>query len=138
MADSHPDVLNFCRSKRNLEKVRNANISVRISDALMQAVERDGEWLLHYENPADHLDVQHIIPARVLWEELITGARDFAEPGCLFWETVQRLSVSDRYLGMGVVSTNPCGEEALEPYGDCCLVQNHSSYFERWRSCLQR
>lgn len=121
MADSHPDVLDFCHSKRNLEKVRYANISVRISDALMRAVERDGEWLLHYENPADHLDVQHIIPARVLWEELITGARDFAEPGCLFWDTVQRLSVSDRYPGIGVVSTNPCGEEALEPYGDCCL-----------------
>jgi len=121
MADSHPDVLDFCRSKRNLEKVRYANISVRVTDAFMQAVERDAEWLLHYDNPADRIAVERVVHARELWEELITGARDFAEPGCLFWDTIQRFSASDRYPGMGVVSTNPCGEEPLEPYGDCCL-----------------
>jgi ribonucleoside-diphosphate reductase alpha chain len=121
MADSHPDVLEFCRSKRNLDKVRYANISVRVTDALMQAIEQDAEWRLRYENPQDGIDVQRPVRARELWEELITGARDFAEPGCLFWDTIQRFSVSDRYPGMAVVSTNPCGEEPLEPYGDCCL-----------------
>lgn len=121
MADSHPDVLDFCRSKRNLDKVRYANISVRVTDAFMQAVERDAEWLLHYDNPEDRIAVQRVVRARELWDELITGARDCAEPGCLFWDTIQRFSVSDRYPGMGVVSTNPCGEEPLEPYGACCL-----------------
>ena len=43
------------------------------------------------------------------------------EPGCLFWSTIQRCSISDAYPGMAVVSTNPCGEEPLEEYGDCCL-----------------
>src|SRR6266581_2859606 len=121
IADSHPDVLDFCRSKRHLDQVRYANISVRVTDALMQAVERDAEWQLQYTNAADRIAVQCVVRARELWEELLTGARDAAEPGCLFWDTVQRFSVSDRYPGMGVVSTNPCGEEALEPYGDCCL-----------------
>ena len=121
MADSHPDVLEFCRSKRNLEKVRYANLSVRVTDAFMQAVERDAAWQLHYDNPADQITVQRVVRARDLWEEFITGARDFAEPGCLFWDTIQRFSASDRYPDMGVVSTNPCGEEPLEPYGDCCL-----------------
>jgi ribonucleoside-diphosphate reductase alpha chain len=121
MADSHPDVLDFCRSKRNLQKVRYANISVRVTDALMQAVERDAEWVLQYDNPTSRIAIQRVIRARELWEELITGARDFAEPGCLFWDTMRRFSVSDRYPGMEVVSTNPCGEEPLEPYGDCCL-----------------
>jgi ribonucleoside-diphosphate reductase alpha chain len=121
MSDSHPDVLDFCRSKRHLEKVRYANISVRVTDAFMQAVERDAEWQLQYTNLADRIAVQRVVRARELWEELLTGARDVAEPGCLFWDTVQRFSVSDRYAGMEVVSTNPCGEEALEPYGECCL-----------------
>lgn len=121
LADSHPDVLDFCRSKRHLQQVRYANISVRVTDALMQAVERDAEWQLQYTNAADRIAVQRVIRARELWEALLTGARDVAEPGCLFWDTVQRFSVSDRYPGMAVVSTNPCGEEALEPYGDCCL-----------------
>ena len=121
IADSHPDVLDFCRSKRHLEQVRYANISVRVTDALMQAVERDAEWQLQYTNPADRIAVQRVVRARELWDELLTGARDTAEPGCLFWDTIQRFSASDRYPEMGVASTNPCGEEALEPYGDCCL-----------------
>src|SRR5215475_6887451 len=121
MSDSHPDVLDFCRSKRQRGQVRYANISVRVTDAFMQAVEHDAEWQLHYTNVADGIAVQRVIRAKELWEELLTGARDAAEPGCLFWDTIQRFSVSDRYPGMGVVSTNPCGEEALEPYGDCCL-----------------
>lgn len=121
IADSHPDVLDFCRIKRDRTRVRYANISVRLSDAFMQAVERDGEWLLHYENPEDRIEVKRVIRARALWDELTLGARDWAEPGCLFWDTVQRFSISDRYAGMPVVSTNPCGEQPLEAYGDCCL-----------------
>jgi ribonucleoside-diphosphate reductase alpha chain len=129
IADSHPDVLDFCRIKRDLTSVRYANISVRVSDAFMHAVARDGEWLLYYENPEDHIEVKRVIRARELWDELIRGAREWAEPGCLFWSTIQRLSVSDRYPGMAVVSTNPCGEEPLEPYGDCCLGSVNLSAF---------
>src|SRR5207244_12576633 len=98
-----------------------ANMSVLVTDALMQAVERDAEWPLQYTNAADRIAVQRVIRARELWDTLLSGARDVAEPGCLFWDTVRRFSVSDRYPEMAVVSTNPCGEEALEPSGDCCL-----------------
>ncbi len=108
ISDSHPDVLAFCRVKRNLDKVRHANISVRVTDAFMRAVERDGDWLLRYENADDRIEVTRVIKARALWDALISGARDAAEPGCLFWDTVQRFSSSDRYPGMAVVSTNPC------------------------------
>ncbi len=121
IADSHPDVLDFCKIKRNRTSVRYANISVRVTDAFMRAVERDDEWLLRYENPEDGIDVKRSIRARELWSELTTGARDWAEPGCLFWDTIRRYSSSDRYPGMEVVSTNPCAEEPLEPYGDCCI-----------------
>lgn len=121
ISDSHPDVVDFCKIKRNRTSVRYANISVRVTDAFMRAVERDDEWLLHYENAEDRIEVKRTIRATELWNELITGARDWAEPGCLFWSTIQRYSSSDRYPGMEVISTNPCGEEPLEPYGDCCL-----------------
>jgi ribonucleoside-diphosphate reductase alpha chain len=108
ISDSHPDVLDFCKIKRNRTSVRYANISVRVTGAFMRAVERDDEWLLHYENPEDAIDVKRPIRARELWEELTVGARDWAEPGCLFWDTIQRYSSSDRYPGIEVVSTNPC------------------------------
>src|SRR5215475_8051256 len=121
ISDSHPDVLDFCKIKRNRTLVRYANISVRVTDAFMRAVERDDAWLLHYENPEDRIDVKRAIRARELWNELTSGARDWAEPGCLFWDTIWRNSSSERYPGMEVVSTNPCAEEPLEPYGDCCI-----------------
>jgi ribonucleoside-diphosphate reductase alpha chain len=121
ISDSHPDVLDFCKIKRNRTSVRYANISVRVSDAFMRAVEQDDEWLLHYENAEDGIEVRRTIQARELWNELTIGARDWAEPGCLFWDTIQRYSSSDRYPGMAVVCCNPCAEESLEPYGDCCI-----------------
>jgi ribonucleoside-diphosphate reductase alpha chain len=121
ISDSHPDVLDFCKVKRNRTSVRYANISVRVTDAFMRAVDLDEEWLLHYENPKDGIEVKRTIQARELWNELTIGARDWAEPGCLFWDTIHRYSSSDRYPGMEVVSTNPCAEEPLEPYGDCCI-----------------
>jgi ribonucleoside-diphosphate reductase alpha chain len=121
ISDFHPDVLDFCKIKRNRNSVRYANISVRVTDSFMRAVEQDDEWLLHYENAEDGIEVKKTIQARELWNELTIGARDWAEPGCLFWDTIRRYSSSDRYTGLEVVSTNPCAEEPLEPYGDCCI-----------------
>jgi ribonucleoside-diphosphate reductase alpha chain len=121
ISDSHPDVLDFCKIKRNRSSVRYANISVRVTDNFMRAVENDDAWLLHYANADDGIEVKRTIQARELWNELTVGARDWAEPGCLFWDTIRRYSSSDRYTGTEVVSTNPCAEEPLEPYGDCCI-----------------
>jgi len=118
IADNHPDVLDFTRVKRNLDKVRYANISVRVSDAFMRAVEEDGLWDLVFEN--EKAQFHRTIRARELWSELVKGARDHAEPGVIFWDTIKRWSTSE-YNGMGVITTNPCSEIPLEPYGCCCL-----------------
>lgn len=118
IADNHPDVLDFVKVKRNLNKVRYANISVRVSDAFMRAVESDGMWELSFES--DKARVHRTIRARDLWNELIKGARDYAEPGLIFWDNIKRWSTSE-YNGMGVVTTNPCSEIPLENYGSCCL-----------------
>ncbi|HTE04006.1 MAG TPA: ribonucleotide reductase N-terminal alpha domain-containing protein, partial [bacterium] len=118
IADSHPDVLDFVKVKRNLTKVRYANISVRVSDAFMRAVESDREFPLGFAN--EHAEVSRMIRARDLWSELIKGARDYAEPGLIFWDQIKYWSTSE-YNGMGVITTNPCSEIPLEPYGNCCL-----------------
>ncbi|HEU5299705.1 MAG TPA: adenosylcobalamin-dependent ribonucleoside-diphosphate reductase, partial [bacterium] len=118
IADSHPDVLDFVKVKRNLDRVRYANISVRVSDAFMRAVETDGEFTLGFQN--ERADVRRTIRARDLWTELIRGARDYAEPGLIFWDNIKRWSTSE-YNGMEVITTNPCSEIPLEPYGNCCL-----------------
>ncbi|MGQ0549593.1 MAG: adenosylcobalamin-dependent ribonucleoside-diphosphate reductase [Armatimonadota bacterium] len=119
IADNHPDVLDFIKVKRNLNKVRYANISVRISDAFMRAVEEDGTWDLAFDN--DRASLRRTVRARDVWRELIKGARDYAEPGVIFWDTVKRWSTSE-YNGMEVITTNPCSEIPLEKYGVCDLA----------------
>ncbi len=118
--DDHPDVLDFVRVKRNTDKVRFANLSVLVSDQFMRAVDTDGDWRLHFENLDATVTVERTIKARELWRELIQGARDWAEPGCLFVDTARRRGTTE-YNGMHVVTTNPCGEQWLEPYANCCL-----------------
>ncbi|MGH9200964.1 MAG: adenosylcobalamin-dependent ribonucleoside-diphosphate reductase, partial [Vicinamibacterales bacterium] len=120
IADNHPDVLDFIKVKRNLNKVRFANISVRVSDAFMRAVEDDGDWNLVFEN--DRATLRRTVRARDVWREIIKGARDHAEPGVIFWDTVKRWSTSE-YNGMDVITTNPCSEIPLEKFG-CCDLGN--------------
>jgi ribonucleoside-diphosphate reductase alpha chain len=117
--DSHPDVIDFIRVKRNLKTVRYANISVRVSDALMKAVEKDEDFELYFESDKVKR-VSRKIKAKELWNELIKGARDWAEPGIIFWDSMKSESTSE-YGGMEIVSTNPCAEIPLDAYGACCL-----------------
>jgi ribonucleoside-diphosphate reductase alpha chain len=128
IASSHPDVLEFTQVKRNLDRVRYANISVRVDDAFMRAVERDGDYTLRFAN--EKVQVERAIRARELWQELVRGARDYAEPGVIFWDTIRRQSTSE-YNGMNVITTNPCSEIPLEPYGACCLGNLQLAAFVR-------
>jgi ribonucleoside-diphosphate reductase alpha chain len=128
VADNHPDILDFIKVKRNLTKVRYANISVRLSDAFMRAAEEDGTYDLIFEN--ERATLRRTVGAREVWRELIQGARDYAEPGVIFWDAVKRWSTSE-YNGMGVVTTNPCSEIPLEPYGCCCLGNVNLARFVR-------
>jgi len=105
--DDHPDVLDFVRIKRDRTSVRYANISVLVSDAFMRAVDADAEWRLHYDNADAGVSVERTIKARELWSELIQGARDWAEPGCLFIDSARRRGTTE-YNGMQVLTTNPC------------------------------
>ncbi|MFI5342299.1 MAG: adenosylcobalamin-dependent ribonucleoside-diphosphate reductase, partial [Candidatus Methylomirabilales bacterium] len=128
IGDTHPDVLSFTRVKRDLTTVKFANISVRLSDPFMKAVAQDDEWLLEYVNEPDRIHVQGVIKARQLWDEIITGATQFAEPGVLFWDTVTRGSTSE-YDGMHVVSTNPCSEIPQGANHNCTLANVNLAAF---------
>ncbi len=105
IADDHPDVLAFTKVKRNMDRVRFANISVRISDAFMRAVEADQPWLLKFKN--ERVNVERTVQAREIWRELIYGATHHAEPGVIFWDSIKRWSTSE-YNNMNVTTTNPC------------------------------
>lgn len=115
----HPDIFDFIKVKQNLSNVRYANISVRVTDAFMRAVEADKEFTLRFGNGVVKT-IERRIRARDLWHELIHSARDWAEPGVMFWDTMKRFSPSE-YNGMEVITTNPCSEQPLQAYGACDL-----------------
>lgn len=121
LAVDHPDVEDFIEVKNDpaRQKVKYANISLRLTDEFMEAVQKGEKFTLRYEN-----DVigrfERTVDASALWEKIIRNAWASAEPGLLFWDTIKRESTTE-YNGMEVLTTNPCSEIPLEPYGCCCL-----------------
>jgi ribonucleoside-diphosphate reductase alpha chain len=122
----HPDVMDFITVKRDLKRVNYANISVKISDDFMRAVETDGDFLLHFKN--EKVEINRTVRAREVWKSLVNGAWLSAEPGVLFWDTIKRDSTTE-YNGMEVQGVNPCSEQTLESYGCCCLGSVNLSAF---------
>jgi ribonucleoside-diphosphate reductase alpha chain len=124
----HPDILEFITAKSDPERrqVRNANISVRITDDFMRKLREDGEVRLWFTTPNER--IERAVPARLIWRTLLESAWASAEPGVLFWDTVLRGSTT-QYNGMEVRGVNVCGEIPMEPYGACNLGSVNLSAF---------
>lgn len=118
---AHPDVEHFITIKQDLTKVTGANVSVRVSDEFLRAVEADGDFLLRWPVDATRPTVKRTVKARVLWSTLITAAHSTAEPGILLWDRQHRYSTSSVYPGFRNESTNPCSEIAMQG-GDSCRL----------------
>ena len=120
----HPDAEAFIDAKMTPGKVTGANVSVRIDDAFMQAVENGTPYLQQYPVDAAEPQFTKEIDAAALWRKIVGNAWKSAEPGVLFWDTIRRESVADCYadLGFETISTNPCGEIPLCPYDSCRLL----------------
>lgn len=120
---NHPDIEEFIdvKSRGDLDKIRYANISVRLTDEFMQAVKDDTEFKLEFSTPYE--TIERSVNARELWDKLVASAHKSAEPGCLFWDTIKRESPADQYadLGFETISTNPCSEVGLSD-GDSCVL----------------
>ncbi|MEM4034662.1 MAG: adenosylcobalamin-dependent ribonucleoside-diphosphate reductase [Candidatus Micrarchaeaceae archaeon] len=123
----HPDIFDFIHVKQNLDKVRYANISVRVTDEFMRAVENDSEITLWFENDRTGR-IERRVRARDIWDELTKAAWAWAEPGVMFWDNITRESPTE-YNGMNVITTNPCAEQPLQNYGACDLGSINLSAF---------
>ncbi|HTN37218.1 MAG TPA: adenosylcobalamin-dependent ribonucleoside-diphosphate reductase [Arachidicoccus sp.] len=120
----HPDAESFIDAKMEGGKVTGANVSVRITDDFMQAVENEEKFIQQYPIHSDKPWYTKDVDAQGLWKKIIHNAWRSAEPGILFWDTIIKESVPDCYadLGYKTVSTNPCGEIPLCPYDSCRLL----------------
>lgn len=120
----HPDSEAFIDAKMTEGKVTGANVSVRIDDAFMQAVVDDRPYTQQFPIDGNEPQVAKEISAKELWQKIVHNAWKSAEPGILFWDTIERESIPDCYadLGFRTISTNPCGEIPLCPYDSCRLL----------------
>ncbi len=143
----HPDIEEFIAAKQKRGQLRHFNISVLVSDALMEAVKNDTEWPLvfpaasacsneeivlrswpGYQNPVP-CKIYKRIRARALWQKIMRASYDSAEPGVLFIDRINHLN--NLYYCETIRATNPCGEVPLPPYGACNLGSVNLTQFVR-------
>ncbi|MBM2810001.1 MAG: ribonucleoside-diphosphate reductase, adenosylcobalamin-dependent [Chloroflexi bacterium] len=143
----HPDIMHFIRCKRDLNErsqhaydavaasltsekqralkmallesqISNFNISVGITDAFMQALERDGAFDLIQPRSGE---IVGQLSARALFNEMTECAWETGDPGMVFLDRINA-GPANPVPSMGPVeATNPCGEQPLYPNEACNL-----------------
>lgn len=124
----HPDIEEFIEKKTNHDKLLNFNISVAVTDEFMQAVERDESFELRFDG-----EVYKSVQARALWDKIMRATWDWAEPGVLFIDRINRKN--NLWYTEYIAATNPCGEQPLPAYGACLLGSfNLTKYIRPWKN----
>ena len=119
---AHPDVEDFITIKQDLQKVTGANISIRLSDEFMHAVEANAEYTHKWPIESDNPKFTKTVNAKELWDTIIQCAHNTAEPGLIFWDRQHWYSTSSVYPGYKNTSTNPCSEIAMQGGDSCRLI----------------
>jgi ribonucleoside-diphosphate reductase alpha chain len=158
----HPDIEDFITCKTDENAITNFNISVGITDAFMEAVENDNIWDLRFpdvSSPDYHefhgtlemaekagipILTYKQVKARELFDKIVSQAHHNGEPGMLFLDTANRYNPVPQLYQLE--ATNPCGEQWLGPYENCCLGSvnlaemfgiNHSVDWEKLRQAVE-
>lgn len=127
----HPDIYKFVSMKDDLTKVTGANVSVRITDEFMHAVESNDSFTLRWPIESNDPRYTHKIDARDLWQTIVGQATKNAEPGILMWDNILRFMPAESYADVGfkTISTNPCSEIPLSAYDSCRLISMNLKNF---------
>jgi ribonucleoside-diphosphate reductase alpha chain len=133
----HPDIEEFITCKTDENQITNFNISVGITDAFMRAVRDDKDWELRFPDVHDpkyrevrgtleqmedagvRIHTYRKVRARELFDKIVDQAHHNGEPGVLFLDASNRSNPVPHLYPLE--ATNPCGEQWLGPYENCCL-----------------
>lgn len=122
MRVDHPDIEKFIRAKQvvdanipwELRPLRGFNLSVAITDEFMECVVTGRPFALRFGGKK-----YREVDAQALWDMIMRGTYDWAEPGVLFIDRINEMN--NLYYCENIAATNPCGEQPLPPYGACLL-----------------
>lgn len=127
MRIDHPDIEEFISAKMNSDKLTGFNISVGVTDEFMEHLDLGKPFPLRFEDK-----VYKQVDPVALWDQIMRNTWDWAEPGVLFIDTINRMN--NLWYCESLEATNPCGEQPLPPFGACLLgsfnlvkyVQDHN------------
>lgn len=110
----HPDIVEFVNAKHDNETLTGFNLSIAVTDSFMEAVSRGTPFTLQFGGRE-----YGQVDARELWEMIMRSTWDWAEPGVLFIDTINRMN--NLWYCERIAATNPCAEQPLPPFGACLL-----------------
>jgi len=145
MIDHHPDILKFIVAKQNLTEFVNYNISVKVTDEFMEAATNrrdDAHVVINPRTkkryllpksldiptysildliPEEKFDGQPVWSIGEIMDMIVHQAWRTGEPGLCFIDEVHRKDPGVQAGLYRVDASNPCGEQFLEPWGQCTL-----------------
>lgn len=140
---NHPDLLSFVKIKADLNAVTKANISIRMSNEFMNAVKNREKFMLEFVVNDTEQVIEEEVDAYEIFKKIAEMNWDYAEPGMLFWDRIEKWNLLANTEEFEFAGTNPCAEEPLPAGGSCLLgALNLSTYvtsekefdFETFRS----
>ena len=126
---SHPDIEDFVNIKSDLNKITNANISVRVDDEFMSAVKNNSDYELTFTRPESDETIAKTVNAKELFHKICEMNWNYAEPGVLFWDRITNHNLLVYDDNFEYAGTNPCAEEPLPAGGSCLLGAINLSAF---------
>ena len=133
----HPDIEEFVVAKQQPGQLRRFNLSALVTDEFMKSLRSDAEWPLVFPAATFEADGETLLrewpgqvgnvpcrvlrrlPARELWDLILSGTYEYAEPGVLFIDRINHFN--NLWYRERIAATNPCGEIPLPPDGACNL-----------------
>lgn len=125
----HPDIEEFITIKSDLNKITKANLSIRVTDKFMQAVDCDTTYTLSYVREETGEKIERKIRAKELFDKFCYMNWDYAEPAFLFWDRINSYNLLSEDDAFEYAGTNPCAEEPLPSGGSCLLGSLNLSEF---------
>jgi ribonucleoside-diphosphate reductase alpha chain len=135
----HPDVVEFINMRVPTgdvnRKCLNLHHAVNISDAFMEAVQRDDDWNLIDPNDKS---VRDTMKARKLWELVLETRYRTGEPYLNFIDTANlAMPQTQKDLGLKIRGSNLCNEIHLatndERSAVCCLSSVNLEKYDEWK-----